>query len=342
MRMIRENKGRWQRMLRSFGVFPWLLCAVIASGCSPNSDTAAPRKVRVSFNPLLGWGPFLIAQAEGFFRDEGLEVELVQAMEVEETLVALITGNIDVRPGALHAAFFSAVAKGAPVRIVAGSGVLAPGGCTYFGIVLRPGLDTAGTPRIRRLRTSLDGSTRYVVSRMIATRGISLDSIETTRLEDAMIPMSLRNGSLDAGAVTEPNLTRVAQAGTLWLSAQDVLPGYQWSVLAFSERLWMKERDTGRRFLRAWHRAVAQFREGKTDRNVAILAEGTRETPEHVRAACWPTFTVDSRVDWRSIDEFQQWAKSQGFMEQTVSPEQVLDTTLVAETAPPPDAPAAR
>jgi hypothetical protein len=134
--------------------------------------------------------------------------------------------------------------------------------------------------------------------------------------------------------VTEPALTRVASIGTLWLSAQDAIPGYQWSVLAFGERLLVRERDTGLRFLRAYHRAVAQFRQGKTDRNVAIIAEGTGETPEHTRAACWPTFSADSRVNWSSIDDFQRWAKAQGFMERTVSLDQALDSTLVAATAP--------
>jgi NitT/TauT family transport system substrate-binding protein len=317
-----------------------LSIAVLTSliGCSaadPGGDGTL-RKVRLSFNPHLSWGPLMIAQAEGFFRDEGLAVEFVPALQGEETLVALITGDIDVRPGPIHAAFLSAVARGARVKIAAGSGVLAADGCTYFGIVLRPGLDTAGSPVIRKLRTSQDGSTRYVVSRMLETRGLSLDNVETNRIENAVLAMALMNGSLDAAAVTEPSLTRVARAGTLWLSAQDAVPDYQWSVLAFGERLLVRERDTGLRFLRAYHRGVAQFREGKTDRNVAILAEGTGETPEHTRDTCWPAFSADSRVNWASIDEFQRWAMAQGFMDRNVSLEQAFDSTLVAETAPPP------
>jgi ABC-type nitrate/sulfonate/bicarbonate transport system substrate-binding protein len=130
------------------------------------------------------------------------------------------------------------------------------------------------------MRTSQDGSTRYVVSRMLAKRGMTLERMETVRVQDVVLPMVLQNRSLDAAAVTEPALTRVASIGTLWLSAQDAIPGYQWSVLAFGERLLVRERDTGLRFLRAYHRAVAQFRQGKTDRNVAIIAEGTGETPE--------------------------------------------------------------
>ncbi|HEX6313812.1 MAG TPA: ABC transporter substrate-binding protein, partial [Gemmatimonadaceae bacterium] len=197
------------RVLRTVGATLALL------GCSAASDGNVPlHKVRVSFNPHLSWGPLMIAQAEGFFRDEGLAVDLVPAMQVEETLVALITGDIDVRPGALHAAFFSAVAQGAPVRIAAGSGILAPGNCSYFAIVLRPGLDTAGKPHIDRIRTSQDGSTRYVVSRMLEQKGISLDQMESTRIENAVLALSLANGSLDAAAVTEPSLSRVKTSGT--------------------------------------------------------------------------------------------------------------------------------
>ncbi len=313
--------------------FPALCLAAFALACgAPAGDDVERRRVRVSFERHLGWSPLMVAQAEGYFRDEGLEVELVPAMSSEETLVALITGDIDVRPGPIHAAFLSAVARGAPVKIAAGSGVLDPNGCTYFGIVLRPGLDSSGTPAIRRLRTSIDGSTRYIVERMLAGRGMSLDRIETIRVEDFVLAMSLVNGSLDAAAITEPALTRVSRTGTLWLSGQDAAPWYQWSVLAVGERFLVRDRDTGVRFMRAWHRAVAQLREGKTDRNVSILATGAGETTDHTRAACWPTFTADSGVNWGSIDEFQHWARSRGFMEQTVTREQALDITLVAES----------
>src|SRR5688572_18432768 len=137
------------------------LLSVVSCG---NAETTTLRKVRGSFNPHLSWGRLMIAQAEGVFRDEGLEVEFVHAMEVEETLVALITGDIDVRPGAIHAAFLSAVTRGAPVRITAGSGVLgAQGGCSYFGIVLRPGLDTAGTDRKSTRLNSSHSQISYAV-----------------------------------------------------------------------------------------------------------------------------------------------------------------------------------
>ncbi|MDP9176525.1 MAG: hypothetical protein M3O61_02490 [Gemmatimonadota bacterium] len=315
-----------------------LLLALMALGCSGHDEKTAGKelpRVRVAFSPHLSWGPLMIAQAEGFFRDAGVEVEFLPVMRTEESLVALATGEIDVRPGPVLAGFLSAVAQGARIRITAGQGYLAPEGCTYYGVVLRPGLDTAGTPRIKRMRVSQDGMSRYMVSRMLSKHNVDLNAIETNRLPESMLAMSLESGAVDAVAASEPALTRMVRIGKLWLSAQDALPDFEWGVLAFGERLVFKERDTGIRFLRGYKRGVARFREGKTPRNVAIIAEATGETPEITREACWPSFRADSRINWESIAEFQAWANVEGLMERTVSRDQVWDSTFVTASTRP-------
>ncbi len=307
-----------------------LLSAIACSGPDAAPPAGAMPKVRVSFNPHLSWGPLMIAQAEGFFRDEGVEVEFVSALRSEESLVALVTGDIDVRPGPLHAGFLSALAQGAKVRIAAGQGHLAGDGCTYYGIVLRPGLDPSRAPTIARMRASQDGATRYVVSRMLEKHDVNLDAIETIRLPEAVMAMSLQSGAIDAVAVSEPALTRVAKIGTLWLAGQEARPDFQWGVLAFGERLLLRERETGIRFLRGYQRGVARYREGKTERNVTIIAEATGESPDITREACWPSFSADSRVNWESIRDFQDWANGQGLMEHTLTLDQAWDSTFIS------------
>jgi NitT/TauT family transport system substrate-binding protein len=272
----------------------------------------------------------MIAQAEGFFRDEGVEVEFVSALRPEEALVALVTGDLDVNPGPLHAGFLSAMAQGAKIRIAAGQSLLARNGCTYFGIVLRPGLDSSRASTIARMRTSQDGATRYVASRMLARRDVNLNAIETVRLPDAVMAMSLEQGSLDAVAVSEPALTRLGKIGTLWLRAEEAVPDFQWSVLAFGERLLFRDRETGIRFIRGYNRGVAQYLQGKTERNVAIIAEASGESEEVLREACWPGFSADSDVNWESIAEFQAWANAEGLMEHTLSRDQAFDSTFIS------------
>jgi len=234
-----------------------------------------------------------------------------------------------VLPGPFRAGLLSAVAQGAKLRIVAGQGELASDGCTYFGIVVRPGLRPSAATPIGKMRTSQDGVTRFIVSRMLEPHHMNLSAIETIRLPEAVMVSSLERGSIDAVAVSEPALSRTTKVGTLWLKAQDVVPGFQWGVIAFGERLTLKDRDTGMRFIRAYERGVERYREGKTARNVAIIAAATGDSEALTREACWPTFRAGSPVDWQSIAQFQRWANVEGLMEHTVTRDQVWDPTFV-------------
>ncbi|HEX7978763.1 MAG TPA: ABC transporter substrate-binding protein, partial [Gemmatimonadaceae bacterium] len=248
-------------------------CALLATlvGCNRADRTAvatpAPRKVRVMFLQHMSWAPIMIAEAEGFFKAEGLDVEPVTGLRAEEGVAALVTDDIDVMPGPIRAGFLSAVAQGAKPRIVAGQGELAPDGCTYFGIVVRNGLTPSSATPIRKMRASTDGVTRFIVSRMLEPHHIALSAIETVRLPEAVLASSIERGTIDAVAVSEPGLTRSTKVGNLWIRAQDVVPGFQWGVIAFSERLLTKDRETGIRFMRAYERGVEQYRQGKTPRN---------------------------------------------------------------------------
>jgi ABC-type nitrate/sulfonate/bicarbonate transport system substrate-binding protein len=325
-----------------------LFGALMALGCDRATQTGTPghaagatplTTVRVAYSPYVSWGPLVIAEREGYFRDEGIAIEFVSALHSEESLVALATGDLDVRPGPLSAGFLSAIAQGAPIRIVAGMGYLPRESCTYFGIVVRRGLDTAGSSAITRMRTSQDGWTRFLVSRMLAQRAVKLSTIETLRLPAPVMVSSLESGAIDAVAASEPTLSRVADVGTRWLSAQESSPDFPWGVIAFGERLLQRDRALGVLFLRAYRRGMAQYQQGKTERNVALIATSTGDTPESTRNVCWPAFRPDARVDWSGIDAFQRWARTEGLMERSVTQSQAWDSTFVVGTDAPPTPP---
>jgi NitT/TauT family transport system substrate-binding protein len=273
----------------------------------------------------------MIAKEEGFFRDEGIDIEFVSTLSSQEELVALVTGDIDVMPGPLHAGVLSAIAQGAKIRLVAGQGALEKDGCTYFGVVRRKNVDPAG---IRRVRASQDGVSRFIASRMLDREGIDIRHLDILKLPDAVLARSLQSGSVDAVAASEPTLTRLVRQTPLWIAAEKVLPDYQWGIVAFGERLLYRERDTGARFLRAYARGVTEYRKGKIDRNVEIISRETGETPGLIRDACWLPFREDLRINWKSIDKFQTWANEQGIMEHTLSSSQTMDTTFLSEYIP--------
>ena len=306
----------------------------IASAACGRADKAPEkrelRKVRMAASGSIHWAPIMIAQAEGFFRDEGIEVENVPIPSAQEDLVALVSGHLDVKAGPTHASFFSAVQQGAKIRIVAGQGYLARDGCAYYGVVKRRNLGPDSN--LKRLRASRDGLTRFVTERMLEHTAVDIKKLEVNRLTDAVAASALKSGSLDAVATGEPALTRMKSIGALWLTAEKVVPDFQWGTITFGERLLYKDRDTGVRFIRAYSRGVAQYLQGKTERNVAIIAKQTGESPEMLRSACWLSFRPDLSVNWQSLEEFQAWAKKEGLIKHIVSRDQAMDTTLVTES----------
>lgn len=57
----------------------------------------------------------------------------------------------------------------------------------------------------------------------------------------------------------------------------------------------------------AYLSAVDQYSEGKSARNIEILARRTGLDEALLRKACWPSVRGDGRVDMGSMLEFQRW-----------------------------------
>jgi hypothetical protein len=70
--------------------------------------------------------PFFIAQAKGYFRDMGLDVDIADFPSGAKMIASLGTGQLDVSGGAVSAGLYNAAERGIPVRIVADKARNAP------------------------------------------------------------------------------------------------------------------------------------------------------------------------------------------------------------------------
>ena len=308
-----------------------LLGAGLFAGCGGEQPERAPelRTLRVIRNSHLTSAPLLMAEDAGYFADEGLKIEFVDMNRGEESLIAMLGGEVDVLPGPLHPGLLTAVARGGDIRIVAGLNILSPG-CTYHAIVLRPGLTPdQAMRRIRKLDASRDGSTRYLAGRMLATRGIDIDTLDTIKLPQEILGHSLGNGSVDAASVSEPLVTRIGRNGTVWLRSNEASPGFQWSVMSFGKKLLHDDPEAGVRFLTAYRRGVALFSQGKTPENLDRLERLTQEDRKILEESCWPTFPADLRPNMASVLEYQQWALEKDYLDETATLTQLWDSSFV-------------
>src|SRR5947209_20228357 len=71
--------------------------------------------------------PIYIADKKGYFRDEGLEVKVVNFRSAADMVAPLGAGQIEAGAGSASAGLYNAVARGMKIRIVADKASSPPG-----------------------------------------------------------------------------------------------------------------------------------------------------------------------------------------------------------------------
>ncbi len=311
-----------------------LLLLSVALGCGDTPQTART-KLKVVTQPYLALAPIYIAAAESLFAKHGLDVELVPIARPADAVPLLLSGELDVLSSTAQAGIFNAAARGEPIRMVADRGYYnTASGCTHIALVVRPGLDTLNAARmVKRLSYSREANMTYITVRMLARAGLTMEQLETrTDVPHLAEIDALKNGKLDVALSGEPYLSHVLAtgAGTVWIRAEDAAPNETYGYVFFGRNLLERHRDAGRRFMLAYREALGRYSEGKTERNVAILAAAMSEDPAVVRRACWAAIRADSRIDTTGMLHFQRWAHERGLVPTLATVAQLWDSTFIA------------
>jgi NitT/TauT family transport system substrate-binding protein len=87
----------------------FVLCislVLITSGCASRSRT--PMTIRIGYEAILPDYAFFVANEQGYFEEEGLEVEVIQFNTTNEQTLALMAGKVDMIPNSSLALLLAA------------------------------------------------------------------------------------------------------------------------------------------------------------------------------------------------------------------------------------------
>ena len=311
-----------------------LLLLLLALACAPAERPAARAndKVRLNLVPSMTYAPLVIAREEGFFAAEGIDPEFVN-LDSNSGLLALQNGQLDVFSGAMRMGMFNMMRKGMPMRVVADKGHSAPLPCINEALVA----PVAMADRIAAAGGRVDGQ------RIALTRGgltdYLLDALLTKQNAKDVVYIDLPQGSVasmrqDIDAIrhlSEPHLTSAVDEGRVKVIAkgEDLLPGHQIAVVLFGKRLLRDDRDLGKRFMRAYLRGVRQYNQGKTDRNVAIIAAHTKLDADVVRRSCWLAIAGDGRIRTDGVQDMLTWSLRRGYLDGPMLPDHWWDPSFL-------------
>ncbi len=319
------------------------LLGLLAAGCTDDASTTgehgeALRRIRVLARSHLSMAPLLIAEAEGYFHDEGLEVEQFSLASSRDGLPALIQGDLEVLTGSLTPAFLNAIAMGARIRVVADKGHFARDGCTYMAFLARPEMVRDGVLLApeggRRWRFSVQRGSFYemLAERALASAGRTWDDVEVYHLSGEAEAQALAQRRVDVTSTAGVPMQGQIDAGqaVAWRAAQELLPDGQFSVLLFGPALLEQDPEAGIRFMTAYLRAVRQYNSGKTERNLEILAARTGLDRRALEATCWIPMRDDGRIDAPSVAALQGWSTGRGLLDRELALDELWEPRFVA------------
>lgn len=316
------------------------LLTAVTAGCSRQTDKAkALDVVRLSTRVAIANAPILIADEEGFFAREGIKLELVTlSTSITQSLPALEREKVDVLSGNLNIGFFNAIAKGARVRIVADRGYIDPHGCEFVGLVGRGSLFKSGDLpaaqiRGRRFSANIAGASGYLAARYLASKGLTMSDVTFVTLPDNVQLQALNDGSIDLLFAAEPRLTPSLPGNRMIVPASKYAPGLQYGIIVFGPSLLVDHRDLGERFIKAYLRGVRQYNQGKTQRNLDIIARRVQVNADMARLLCWAPIRNDGSLDTPSLLEFEKWGVAQGYQIRPLTDGEVSDPSFAKKAA---------
>lgn len=312
-----------------------LLPACAAGDRARETDRGERARVRVVMQPWLAHASLYIAQAEGYFAEQGLDVEFVHMTNTEGAVPLLVTGEVDVLPGHAAPGLLNAIARGAPVRMVAEKGRYGTGECSSIALLVRPEFleaadNGAALKRMRRLSVDPQAASVYFVEKAFEKAGLSMARLEQLSVPPMPEIQALANGSLDVALAGEPFLTRTLRSGhaVVWQGASEVLADEEFSFIFFGATL-LRDRALGDAFMTAYLKGVRQYLQGKTDRNVEVVAAAMRDDREVVRAACWPAQRADGHVVMDNVMRYQDWLQRRGLIDAVIPADRLWDPGFV-------------
>jgi len=304
-------------------LYACLFCIAVTPGlfASGNKET-----LTIGLMPAINSIPLIVAEHNGYFDDEGVEVTLVMFKSQMYRETALQAGEIDgTISDMINAA--GAVSQGFPLAVTSVSD-------GDFALMTAPGC------RIRTLKdwNRVEGKIRtgllensivyYVTERMLERKGSDPAKVElvSTLILTARLEMRLA-GQLEAACLPEPVATLAEQAGAYRICDTTILPGTPGVILFSKDSIEMKGREISA-FYRAYNRAVADLNQDYERYRDVIIEKG--EFPPSIRDSfTLPRFSP-ARVPTREeTGDVVAWMLLKGLLERTLPYESVVDGRFI-------------
>ena len=256
-----------------------LLGGLLVQG--PVSALAADQ-VRIGIARTMSDVGYYVADAKGYFRDEGIEVTMTPFNSAAQMMAPLGTGELDVAGGTVSAGFYNSVGRGIATKIVADQSSMKPG-YGYSSLMVRKDLVDSGRYKtladLKGMKVAIGApgtGTASALNETLKMGGLKYSDVEVVYLGFPEHLPAFLNKGIDAAISNEPTMTlEIEQGAAVRIVGNDTTyPDQQTAVVFYSERFARDRRELAERFMRAYLRGIRLYSDALKDGRLAGPAAG--------------------------------------------------------------------
>src|SRR5580700_10917369 len=328
-----------------------LLVAALAMTAISFGTRANAQELTVGTIGASSDAPFFVADAKGYFAEQGLKVKFVRFDSAAKMIPSLGSGEVNVGSGATSAGLYNAVKRGIGIKIVADKARNAKG-YGFAAILVRTDLIDSGKVKslkdFKGLKVAMSAngnSENAFMSYALTQNGLTYGDIDPVFLGFPEHIPAFANKAIDASLTVEPTVSKLLSLGSAkkLVGADDVFPDYQTAVVFYSPKFAQDQPDNAKKFMVALVKAMRFYNDSLKDGHIAgpnadqvikILTEYSFiKDPAVHRDIVSQAVDPDGQLDMSSLQMFWQFFKDSKQIDGSVKVEDVVDLSYVHEAS---------
>lgn len=295
------------------------LIGVFLTGCAPQAQPSQPVTLKIAVLPILDALPMFVAQEQGHFAEENLNVEFIPVTSAAERDQLMAVGQADGMINDLVSTLLYNQDQ-IQIQIVSFARVATPEFPQYR--ILAAG--NSGITRIEDLKgveigISEGSVIEYTTYRLLEAEGFGPEDIKTIPVPRIDLRMSLlQSGELKAANLPDPLASLAIQSGARLILDDTRHPEYGNSVISFRKSVIDAYPDAIRGFLVALEKAANEV--NADPKKWEDLLSKQKLVPQPLigsyQIPSFPTGSLPSEAQWADV---QAWAMEKGLINAEVS-----------------------
>jgi len=313
-------------MIRKLLAGIFALSVLLAACAAPKTEDTT---LKIGVLPILDALPMYVADAQGYFKQNGINVEFVPVASAAERDQLMQAGQID---GMINDIVSSVLYnKDTPKIGIVRIARAASTDTAQYAILAAKDSGIAKPEDLKGVPIGISEGTviAYVTDRLLQQAGLALEDIQTTNVPKINERMQLLGeGQLKAATLPAPPSLLAEQGGATVIVDDRSNPKVGNSVISFSTPALQSKPNTVKKFLAALDKAVIDVNADPAKWD-ALLTEKKLVPAPLVGKYQLPKFPAAGVPDEAQVKDVEDWMKTKGLIQAEVPYEKLVRSEFI-------------